>query len=70
MKLSATDPEASNVKRVTVDGVDVTNRCASVDTELGWAVCLTFDDKGNIVAPNGFIQYENVRGNIEIEWRS
>ncbi len=33
--------------RVLVDGVDVTNRCASVDAEEGWALVYRLDADGH-----------------------
>ena len=52
---------------VTVDGIDVTNRCFEADDAAGYARCHALNGEGETFKVDGAIVQETLRGAVVIE---
>jgi len=64
-----TPTELKRVRRVTVNGEDVTKNCFRLDTVTGTAWVYKRDEHGQIKRGKNYREWECLTGVVEVEWR-
>jgi hypothetical protein len=67
--IEATTVEGRKVRRVSVDGRDVTNDCRAFDADAGWVECWDRDERGKLVADRDAVHTYKLFGKVDVEWR-